>query len=86
MEFQRSEWAEMQPLWSARRVTSCPHSNTSGRCFLLACQGSMVTILELDLASGPSVSLLFHPMQGLGCVFPVFFNVVRRVLRRECSQ
>lgn len=46
----------------------------------------MVTILELDLASGPSVSLLFHPWQGLGCVFPVFFKVVLRALHTEYSQ
>lgn len=67
-------------------VVSSPHSNSSGRCFLLPCQGSMVTILELDLASGPSVSLLFHPWQGLGCVFPVFFKVVLRALHTEYSQ
>lgn len=46
----------------------------------------MVIILELDLASVPSVSLLFHLWQGLGCVFPVFFNGVLRALHIECSQ
>lgn len=81
----RSEGAERQPPWRARRVASSCLRNTRGRCFLPACQGSTVTVLEPHLAWGPSVSLLFHPWQGLGCVFPVFFNVMHWALHRECS-
>lgn len=59
-------------------MASRPHSNTSGRGFLLAHQGSMVTISELNLTSVPSTSLLFHCLwQGLGCAFPVFFLCVQ---------
>lgn len=77
MPFGRSDWAEMQPLWRARREASGLPSNTSGRHFLPAHQGSTVTLS----------SLLFHPMwQGLGYMFSTFFYIVYRALRRENAQ